>query len=748
MGDAYRLDNSTNVWAPSAGALPFAYSDGEDFEHWLYQALQGVRDRSLFSEELKALIHDWPSRYHLSLERANLLRPVSDLLRGDVLELGAGCGSLTRYLGETGARVTAVEGAMPRACIAALRCADLPGVRVVCDQILSYGPDRLFDIVLLVGVAEYSPMFGSSIPELLEKVRTFLKPGGALFLATENQLGLKYFAGAYEDHIGEEFFGIMDLYQADSPVTLGRDELLSMLTGAGFTNQEFLFPFPDYKFPKAVIHQDALLEDELPVGEIICRCPSYDQHRPALRLFAEELAWRTVSRNKLLPDLSNSHVVIARLNDAPHPGCQRPLATIYSTNRSRCFIKETVIWRGPVGLRARSNRLAGGERCGNPPLQQVLGEEPFVPGAIYTADLVKIVNRRDWTADHVTDWAKDWIALARGAASGRRLPGRFVDCIPANVIRARDGRLVVIDLEWVYGDEIPLEFVLFRGLYWSLADAARSCAPPKSDLIRTIYRLAFDVLKRSGFEQSPAEQEALLRKEAAFQACVTSAESSSLFDALCSRRIVPRPDMRQLSQWASGSGAGPSEELLVQLAAVEELPQIMDRNTEGLAAHLGNLLSVKDALMLELRQELKERERVIQELQALVRAKDELLAAERSELANRQALIAKQAQMVEERDALICEQGALVKAKDELLAKQHRHVVEKDALIADQARMVEERDTLIANQARMVEERDKLIREQDALVAAKDELLRQYGLALENHDPDRASLQEGTERDR
>ena len=78
--------------------------------------------------ELAAAIRDWPSQYHLDAARANLLRPIAPASGATVLEIGAGCGAITRFLGETGATVLALEGSLARARIAASRCRDLDNV--------------------------------------------------------------------------------------------------------------------------------------------------------------------------------------------------------------------------------------------------------------------------------------------------------------------------------------------------------------------------------------------------------------------------------------------------------------------------------------------------------------------------------------------------------------------------------------------------------------------------------------------
>ena len=170
-------------------------------------------------------VSDWPTLYHLSGARANLLRPLHERLVGQrVLEVGAGCGAITRYLGEHAAQVVALEGSSQRAAICAARCAGLDNVTVVCDNLQHFPTDTTFDVVTLIGVLEYSRQFiaaADSVATMIELCRNLLSANGVLILAMENQLGLKYFAGAPEDHIPQPFFGINDLYGDDSPVTFG-----------------------------------------------------------------------------------------------------------------------------------------------------------------------------------------------------------------------------------------------------------------------------------------------------------------------------------------------------------------------------------------------------------------------------------------------------------------------------------------------------------------------------------------------
>src|SRR5262249_26522033 len=161
----------------------FVYSDGDAAEQDLYRILKEAKDRSLFSPELRVHVTDWVREYHLSEQRHNLLRHLRFQPGDAILELGAGCGAITRQLGETGADVTAVEGSLQRARCAALRCADLPNVAVYCADFQQVAFTQAYDYVLLIGVLEYAPVFfreEDPFTACLRLVRSALKPEGKL----------------------------------------------------------------------------------------------------------------------------------------------------------------------------------------------------------------------------------------------------------------------------------------------------------------------------------------------------------------------------------------------------------------------------------------------------------------------------------------------------------------------------------------------------------------------------------------
>jgi len=102
-------------------AREFAYSDGLEVERYLKEVIEQASDLSSTSVELELAIQDWPTEYHLSSKRANLLRGLDLPIDGRALEIGCGCGAITRYLGEQGLEVDAIEGSAARAEIGQLK---------------------------------------------------------------------------------------------------------------------------------------------------------------------------------------------------------------------------------------------------------------------------------------------------------------------------------------------------------------------------------------------------------------------------------------------------------------------------------------------------------------------------------------------------------------------------------------------------------------------------------------------------
>jgi GT2 family glycosyltransferase/glycosyltransferase involved in cell wall biosynthesis/SAM-dependent methyltransferase len=465
------------------------YSDGDKVETRLLSVVTSASDVSIFSPELRMACTDWPSTYHLSPARANLLRPIADQLTGDVLELGAGCGAITRFLGENGANVLAVEGSLRRAAIARARTRDLDNVSVALDDIGQCPITQRFDAVTLIGVLEYAALFGRSdnpAQSLLERCRRWLKPGGVLVVAIENQVGLKYFAGAEEDHVGIANYGLENRYTPDGPRTYGRGELADLLLSAGVPAQKWYAPFPDYKLPAAVISDSGFSDLSFDAAALVAQTSNQDLQLPATLAFQPEPVWDVVCRNGLGIDLSNSFLVVAGTDKASEPaGHGDTLAWHFNVGRAAAYCKSTRFIRSTRNeINIKYQRLAAGtfepiEAKEGPLKFDLAAAADYVSGRLLSVDFIELIASNEWSIDTIVNFFRDYLdklsqlVVNHGLGSmptqlNGVLDGRCFDWLPQNLMRTQSGDVQLIDQEWIYKGELPLDFLLFRAIRASL----------------------------------------------------------------------------------------------------------------------------------------------------------------------------------------------------------------------------------------------------------------------------------------
>src|SRR5208337_2312389 len=266
-----------------------------------------------YSAEFLSYIKDWPTKYHLSLRRANILKAVLDLLDKDtdVLELGSGCGAITRWLGESFHSVDAIEGSRLRALVTRERTRDLPNVQVYCGDMMDTSfSGKQYGLVSLIGVMEYIPLRAKEHAsretfciDFLQKLKSSLREDGVLVIAIENKFGAKYFSGCKEDHTNRFFEGLIG-YPNHTAVTFGRDELRAILMAAGFENIQFYHVFPDYKLPETFIKED---DETLSLSlHNWIKTPFQDYSNKRLNLIPEPLFLQNLIKARLLWHFSNS----------------------------------------------------------------------------------------------------------------------------------------------------------------------------------------------------------------------------------------------------------------------------------------------------------------------------------------------------------------------------------------------------------------------------------------------------------
>ena len=255
--------------------------------------------------------NSWPLTYHLSPERGNIVDWYDFKQNTKVLEVGSGCGAITEALIKKDILLDSLELTYKRSLINANRNKKSQNLRILVGNLEDYSSNQLYDYVVCVGVLEYAGSFISGpnpYSKFLKILRSHLKPGGKLILAIENRLGLKYWSGAHEDHTALVFDSIEN-YLGDKKVqTFGRLELQKLLE-EHFETTDFYYPYPDYKLPH-MIYSDHYLPGtncDFPLGQL----PSPSPDRSRVYLYSETLAMKSIEKNELFSNFSNSFLVVA-----------------------------------------------------------------------------------------------------------------------------------------------------------------------------------------------------------------------------------------------------------------------------------------------------------------------------------------------------------------------------------------------------------------------------------------------------
>ncbi len=278
------------------------YSDG-DIEDEL---LEIVKNNETYDEVL-AQDDRWALLYHLSDIRHNIINWYPFEPDSSCLEIGGGCGAITGALCQKLAHVSVVELSKRRSTINYERHKAYDNLEIIVGNLNEIRFEQQFDYITLNGVLEYAGSFtdGSDpYKTFLKQIKKYLKPDGKLIVAIENRYGLKYFAGAREDHTSKMFDSITGYGGNKSVRTFGKVELEKLLAGSGYPKQEFYYPHPDYKMPLEIYSQEWLPSHHTTLSP----APNFDSER--YELFDETKAFEGIIANNQFEFFANSFLVI------------------------------------------------------------------------------------------------------------------------------------------------------------------------------------------------------------------------------------------------------------------------------------------------------------------------------------------------------------------------------------------------------------------------------------------------------
>jgi SAM-dependent methyltransferase len=206
----------------------------------------------------------------LNLERANWHRMADLSPHSRVLDLGAGMGTISHALAHRFREVIALEPVLERVEFMRRRFAQegLANVKILRASVWSIPfPPESFDLVVLNSVLEWLPTGTDGDPELLQqealnKAFQLLRPGGYLYLGTDNRLSWDNFTGVTDARSGLPYVTILPRplahwYAKRKGRTQGyRNYVYSfrgyrkLLKRAGFTRIEFYLAIPSQELPR------------------------------------------------------------------------------------------------------------------------------------------------------------------------------------------------------------------------------------------------------------------------------------------------------------------------------------------------------------------------------------------------------------------------------------------------------------------------------------------------------------------
>lgn len=256
----------------------------------------------------------WPTYYHLTHIRKNILNWYPFKKEDSILEIGCGMGAITNMLCDKCGKVTAVELSKRRATATLLRCRNQENLDIIVGNLNDIQFKEKFDYITLIGVLEYQGHYTDSdnpYKDFLIKISNLLKPGGKLLLAIENKYGAKYWCGAREDHTGIPFDGLNQYNIGNKNArTFSKQELKELLEKSGYSNNFFYYPMPDYKMPTVIYSEDYLPKD----NNMYNLRPYYVPNSKSL-LINEKYLYHDIIENDVFEFFSNSFLIECSTSD-------------------------------------------------------------------------------------------------------------------------------------------------------------------------------------------------------------------------------------------------------------------------------------------------------------------------------------------------------------------------------------------------------------------------------------------------
>ena len=487
----------------TAGKDTPIYSDGI-LENQLFEKFK--RDTNYGEQFRNAEFSTWVEEYHLSTLRHNLLKWLPFDPQGTVLEVGAGCGALTGLLCQRSSKVAALEYSKQRALITAMRHSRCSNLEVIVGGLQDFETDQKFDYITVIGVLEYAGKFyGGENPHesFLAKLGDMLSPDGAVILAIENKIGLKYMCGAQEDHTGRVFESLYDYPHSRNVRTFSKKELTDLFCAAGFDALEWYYPLPDYKMPQHIISEEVTPTDTDSIWRLF---PARTGRRRRRETMSEKKLGKTLTQAGLFGEFANSFLVIARVQNIRQEcrcvrfiGADMARKSEFRTNKQICRSgREELFILGPDSdesikfIHEIAKREALAKRYFGDEAEVVAGVlngdslvYPYMPFPTMLELMAERISNGDLEFGRF--WIDEYLRFLLRLPTKACVPEEFMkelgighrevrkplrcfccgilDCVPQNIlVDGKNKKWHIVDNEFTYDFPVPSDFLIWRAI--------------------------------------------------------------------------------------------------------------------------------------------------------------------------------------------------------------------------------------------------------------------------------------------